>query len=347
MASQTEGIKVSDVVKMEPHMLAGRQTCLVDQSQTLVIGTVLRNGAAGRKVALSAEVDDEQLIAITGSPTGNAVLEFTNEAGERVTSDPIAANGDTAAWQAGVDTCMPAGEVVVSGTAVTAMVFKFSGASVMGKAQPLIGCDISSATSAEDVTVTHTVVGGYGGGAAVNEVQTLAIAGTVSGGTYTITITDESGEEQTTTALAYNANLSTINAALVVALGDDQVIATDTIITACVFTFSGSNYEGRNIVPLTVDTALITGGGGTYTVTETTKGGPGGTAEATGVCLEAVTTAGGAYTTTALVLTHGPAVVDVDQLAFGSGNKIDAVAQLAALGIMARSEAPAAAEVTT
>lgn len=343
MATITELKTINDVVKQELPTRASRSNTLADQSQTLVIGSVCRTGAAGRKVILGAAVNDVQTVGITGSPTGTTVLEFTNEAGERVTSDPIASDGNTAAWQAGVDTCMPAGEVVVSGTAVTAMIFTFSGLSVKGKAQPDMGVDISSATSAENVTVTHTTIGGYGSGGGADEVQTLAMAGTITGGTYTITVVDENGANATTTALAYDANLAAINAALVVALGDDQVIATGTIVTACVFTFSGSSYEKRNQPPITVDMALLTGGGTEYTMAETTKGGSAGSPEADCVCLEAAVIAGGALTTKALFIVRD-AVVDLDQLDFGSGNRIDAIAQLASVGIVARREAPAEAE---
>lgn len=338
MTALTEGTKIADIVKSERDLRGSREDLLIDASQTILLGSVCRSGAAGRKALLGTEANDVQTVGITGAPTGNLVLEFTNEAGARVTTDPIAANGSVANFQTGVDTCMPAGEVVVSGTAVTALVFTFSGLSVKGKEQPLIGVDVSSATSSEDVTVTHTTKGGWGAGGGADEVQTLAIAGTVSGGTYTISITDESGTEQTTTALAHDADLATINAALDVALGADQVVATGTIITACVFTFSGSNYEKRNQLPLTVDTALITGGGGTYTVAETTKGGAEGEPEANCIALESQVV-GAVYTTKGVFLTNH-AIVDVDKLDFGTGNKIDAIAQLKNVGIICRKEAP-------
>lgn len=338
MAAKTESLTVGDIVKEERDNRASRQEMLVDANQTIVRGAVCRKGAAGRKVVIGAEVNDVQTVGITGSPTGTTVLEFTNEAGARVTSDPIASDGDTAAWQAGVDTCMPSGEVVVSGTAVTAMIFTFSGETVKGKLQPLMGVDISSATSAEDATVTHTTKGGWGSGSGADEVQTLAMAGTISGGTYTISITDESGEVQTTGDIAYDDNLAAINTELDSTLGNDQVVATGTIITACVFTFSGSNYEKRNQVPLTVDMSSLTGGGSTYTLAETTKGGSEGAPEADCIALEAVTTAA-VYTTKALFLVRD-AVVLTNNLDFGAGNKIDAILQMEKVGIVARNAAP-------
>lgn len=339
MAAKTEGLTVGDIVKEERSQRGSRQNMLVDASQTIVRGAVCRSGATGRKVVIGALVNDVQTIGITGAPTGSVVLEFTNEAGARVTTDPIAADGILSVWQTGVDTALGANAVTLSGTAVTAMVATFDGVAYAGKLQPLIGVDISSATSAEDVTVTHTTKGGGGSGSGADEVQTLAMIGTISGGTYTISITDESGDVQTTTALAYDANLAAINAALDVALGATEVVATGTIRTACVFTFSGSNYEKRNQVPIVIDMTLLTGGGTTYTMTETTKGGSEGTPEADSIALEAVTTAGGVLTTKALFLTNH-AIVLTDNLDFGDGNKVYAILQLEKVGIIARSAAP-------
>lgn len=341
MAAKTEGRKVADVVKSERDMYGSREDVLVDASQTLVVGAVCRTGAAGRKVLIAASVNDVQTIGITGSPTGNAVLEFTNAAGARVTTDPIAADGNTAAWQAGVDTALGGSICVVSGTAVTAMVFTFSGLDYAGIEQPLIGVDISSATSAEDVTVTHTTVGGAGAGAAADEVQTVTKdAGTA--GTYTLTIKDESGDDLTTGDIAFDeANTAAVQAIMDTAFGASQVIAGGTVHTAATYTFSGSLYEGRNQPMIVLDVSSLTGVT-SVTYVETTKGGPGGTPEADSICLEAAVI-GAVYTTKALFLTN-QAIVDVNQLDFGAGNKIDAVAELKKVGIICRSEAPAVPE---
>lgn len=341
MAAKTEGLTTGNLVKEERANRGSRQEMLVDENQTLVRGAVCRSGPAGRKVALGVEVNEVQTINLTGTlSAGTYTLSFVNEAGATVKTGLIPYNvSDNSAMQTIVDTAMPAGEVVVGGTKLTANTFTFSGKSVKGKAQPKIRVDYGELTGAQDVTVTRTTKGGWGAGGGADEVQTLAMAGTITGGTYTISITDESGDVQTTGDIAYNDNNAAINTELDSTLGNDQVVATGTIITACVFTFSGSNYEKRNQPLLTVDMSSLTGGGSTYTVAKTTKGGAAGKPEADSICLEAVTTAGSAFTTKTLFLTN-QAIVLIDNLDFGDGNKIDAIQQLADVGIIVKNAAP-------
>lgn len=344
MSTITELKTINDVVKQELPMRASRSDRLADHNQTLAIGTVCRTGASGRKVVLGAPVNEVQTIGITGTlSAGTFTFTFQKEDGTFTTTNPIAYNGDTAAVQAGIDTALGGSQCVASGTAITGMILTFSGVGYAGKEQARIVVKTQGLTGQEDITVTETTKGGYGSGGGADEVQTLAMAGTISGGTYTITVVDLSGANATTTALAYDADLAAINAALDVALGATQVVATGTIRTACVFTFSGSSYEKRNQPPITVDMSSLTGGGTEYTMTETTKGGSAGSPEADCVCLEAVVIASGTYTTKALFIVRD-AIVDLDQLDFNLGNQIDAIAQLASIGIVARKEAPAEAE---
>lgn len=343
MSTLTESKTIGDVVKQELPTRASRADVLVDQNQTLVIGSVCRTGAAGRKVVLGAAVNEVQTIGLTGSLSGGTfTFTFQIEGGAFVTTDPIAYNGDTAAVQAGIDTALGGNQCVASGTAITGMILTFSGVGYAGKEQARIVVKTQGLTGQAAITVTETTKGGYGSGGGADEVQTLAMAGTITGGTYTITVVDETGADATTTDLAYNADIAAINAALDVALGASEVVASGTVVTACVFTFSGSSYDKRNQLPITVDMSSLTGGGTEYTMTETTKGGSAGSPEADCICLEAKTIAS-VLTTKALFIVGG-AVVDLDQLDFNLGNKVDAIAQLARIGIRARKEAPAEAE---
>ena len=95
-----------------------------------------------------------------------------------------------------------------------------------------------------------------------NEVQTITF--TATGGTYTLTF-----DGITTAALAFNAAAATINTELDAKFGVGQIVASDTGTTR-VFTFSGSKYQFKNVDPLVINTALLTGG--TATVAETTAG---------------------------------------------------------------------------
>lgn len=107
---------------------------------------------------------------------------------------------------------------------------------------------------------------GAAGAAAVNEVQTIGL-GSASAGTVTITF-----DGQTTSAIAYNANAATIQAALEtlsnVAPGDIVVTGGAWPSTATL-TFGGA-YAGTNVSEVTVTPTGLTGG--TVTVNTTTQG---------------------------------------------------------------------------
>lgn len=104
---------------------------------------------------------------------------------------------------------------------------------------------------------------GVGG---TNEVQTETV--TATGGTRTLTVVNPvTGVSATTTALAYNANAATIQAALEalanVAPGDITVSGT------YIYTFAGE-FAGQNIDMIVIGTGLLTGG--SSTMAQTTAG---------------------------------------------------------------------------
>lgn len=104
--------------------------------------------------------------------------------------------------------------------------------------------------------------------AAANEVQTIDRTGTISSGTYTLTC-----DNQTTSAIAYDANAATIQAALeaLANIGSGNVAVTGGPIstTDAVLTFQG-DLAGCNVPALTISTSL--GGGGTAVMVQTTAG---------------------------------------------------------------------------
>ncbi len=343
MTAKVEGTKIADIVKSERDLRGSREDLLIDASQTIVLGAVCRDGAAGRKALLGAEANEVQTVSITGTLTaGFYTLTFIDEDGEAQTAPVAYDASDNAAVQTAVDTAMPAGEVVVGGTVRTAQTFTFSGASVQGKTHPLIDVDYGGVTGAEDADVVRTTTGGWGAGAGADEVQTATVTGTPASGTYTLTFIDESGDTKTTPTIAWDvANTAAVQAVLDTLLGSDQVIAGGTVITAQTFTFSGSNYEKRNVPMMTMDVSLLLTSAPavvTVAVVENTKGGRGGEPEANCIALEAQVV-GAVYTTKGVFLVRD-AIVDVDKLDFGAGNKIDAIAQLKKVGIVSRKEAP-------
>lgn len=108
--------------------------------------------------------------------------------------------------------------------------------------------------------------------AGANEVQTIVITGTPTGGTFTLTYDGE-----TTSAIAYNASASIVESALKALsnIGANDVICSDGPLpgTNVVVTFTG-DLAAQDIVLMTIDTALLTGGSSpTGSIEETVKGG--------------------------------------------------------------------------
>jgi hypothetical protein len=116
-----------------------------------------------------------------------------------------------------------------------------------------------------------------------NEVQSIAIYdGTVSGGTFTLTITLSNGETFTTAAIAFDAVAATIETAIDVAAtaaavtdwtNADISVAGGTLDSAPVtLTFDGDSVENAHHVLTVVDGTELTGGGSAGAVTVTTNG---------------------------------------------------------------------------
>lgn len=109
------------------------------------------------------------------------------------------------------------------------------------------------------------------GGTATNEIQTLTISGTPTGGTYTLTFTTPDGDEQTTAAIAYNANAAAIEAALEAL---SNLVPADVAVTGSgpfSITFSGA-YAQTNVPQMTATASLTGGTAPAATVTTATGG---------------------------------------------------------------------------
>lgn len=308
---------------------------IVDQNQTLLNGHVVAKGTGGRMVHLGAAANCVQTIGITGTlSAGSFALKFLKNDGTEEWTDPIAYNGDTAAVQAGVDTALGGSIVVVAGTAITAMTFTFSGVGYAGKAQQLIGIDISGLTGEEDTNVAMTTAGGTGVNAAVNEVQTVAMAGG-SAGTYTLTFTDHTGTSITTGDIAYNeADNAAVETIIETALGANTVSVGGTVHTAMTLTFDLGQYAGRPQAMVTIDATSWTGT--SSAISRTTIGEPESSGDAYGIMAEDVTSGASEYPTANVVVRD--AVYAKSGMDFGSGNMADAIEVFAAQGIIVRAD---------
>lgn len=326
-----------DLLRWEQGGNRSREAGLVAQSQTLVFGQVVKKTSNGFFAAVGALVDDVQTMKLTGSLSGGTFLLGFIEAvtGDRIWTDPIAYGADTAAIQAGIDTALGGSKCVASGTPITAAILTFSGTGYSGKEQPLIEMDISALTAAEDANMEHTTVGGQGGaGSPVNEVQLLAIAGTLTSGTFTVTGRKSTGESATTTALAYGSTTGDMQTALDTAFGTDQIIAGGTAITAQTLTFSGDEYAGSDVDTFTVDAAL-TVGMTSAKITTTTHGGPAGSGDAYGIMLEAITTTSAEVKT---VIAARECTVNEEEIIYAPGNRRDAIEDLIGRGFVIQRE---------
>lgn len=368
MASNDEGKYIGDMVKQEGPMHFSREYRLVDASQTLVFGEVCQAGAGGRMKTLAAfagaGVDCVQTITCGGTSTGGSM-----KVGIRSLGDPVGAIRwtDTVAWhateatmtaslQAALDDLLGANVIVateIPDTATPVIVLTFSGTGATNRAHGLVGVDTAALTGCSTAKVAMTTQGG-GGNVAVNEVQTATTTETPDGGTFTLSVPHWNGTTITTAAIAWDANAATIETAIDTAfalvtpaptaggitvsgtkIGDDDIV----------LTYDGAEFAGRDWPLATVDAALLLDAAVvcSSTFAETTKGSPAvaGVAVAVLITTAGVTTAGGVYTTKGLFIVRH-AILDVGQMDFGSGNKVDAIDQLKALGILSRT----AAEIT-
>ncbi|MGW0948431.1 phage tail tube protein [Streptomyces sp. NPDC002623] len=108
--------------------------------------------------------------------------------------------------------------------------------------------------------------------AGTDEVQTVTITGTPTGGTYTLTFNG-----QTTAGIVYNATFSQVQSALEalsnIAPGDVVCAGGPHPGTAVTVTFGGA-YDGTDVPQMTASAASLTGGSSpAVTVTTTTPGG--------------------------------------------------------------------------
>ncbi len=331
MSTLTEGTVVGDIILQERELNGSREELLMDESQTLVLGTVCRDGAGGRKVALTAKTNEVHTLAFTGFNAGFVKLGFTHPITGVVewtadVSDALsAANIQTLVD--GLAIVVTADDIKVTGSTIDDAIFTYSGGDWTGRPVPLVQIDFGDAFAvASIVSITRTTKGGGAGGAAANEVQTFTWDATATGGTFTVTAKDSSGDEQTSGDITYDDSDADGQAFLDAAFGADQIIFTSLSTTVLVLTYSGAGMAGVDHDLATIDVSSLTSVSSSTGV-ETTKGRPGGTQEANSICIKAATTAGSALTTKTVFLTN-TAVVNEDQLDFGDGDKDAAIREL-------------------
>lgn len=101
-------------------------------------------------------------------------------------------------------------------------------------------------------------------------VQTVAISGTLSAGTFKLIVPSAAGAMVETADIAYNANIAAIQSAVDTALGSGKVTVGGTDVSSFTLTY-GSDYDGVDVPLADVDTDGLTGETGA-SVTPTTIG---------------------------------------------------------------------------
>ena len=338
----TETNTIQDIVKFETDAMFCRESCDVYAGAALAVGDICQDYSssddAKKQVLVASAVNAVQTLTFSGTPTGGTFVIWVPSAdGTMVPTTAIAFNASatTISTALNVATGVSAG-IVATGTTLPdhVITLTYSGTGYAGLPQQTAVVDITLSTGgAAAVSEVSTVTGAVAEAGdeadsiclvpatCVNEVQSIVMGGTPSGGTFTLSLTDKTGTVVETTAIAYNASAATITTAVDVALDEaGQCVVTGTTLPdhTLTATWSGASYSGRPQEMIVTDLLSQTGGTGTYgtsTVSETTEGEQG----------------------ESVFLTRGPAVVDHAYLDYNSCTEATVNTALAALGIIVRT----------
>ena len=137
-------------------------------------------------------------------------------------------------------------------------------------------------TAAGTVRSMTATPSAYGTGTGQNAVQTLTAKSIATAGTFTLTFYNAAGVLVTTTAIAYNASIATIQAAIDVALGvangcvasSASTLAPWSTPTPLILTFSGTGYTLKAQYDVVADFSAMTQVTAGYTLAHTTPGVP-------------------------------------------------------------------------
>ena len=204
--------------------------------------TVKQEGSSG--------TSQVQTLSYTNAPTsGSFTLSFRGDITTSLTHDDTAAD-----IQAALEALPSIGEdnVVCAGGALpTAVTVTFAEA-LASQDLPLLVVDFTGAVST--IVVTETTKGSTGN----NEIQTIDLLNSPTGGTFTATF-----DGQTTGNIAYNASAATVEAALEalsnITVGDLTTTGGSLPGTPVSVEFGGSLAE-TNLTELTIDPTNLTGG---------------------------------------------------------------------------------------
>ena len=256
---------VGDLAASDIAALTTDDTNLVGDTTTTTVSETRKGEAA---------VNEEQAITLDAAVTGGTfTITYGGETTAAIDFDASANDVENA-----LEALINIGDSDVSVTGVAgAWVVRFV-TTLAATDVNLMTVDASALTGALNVPVVEET---HKGNAAVNEIQTINLAQTATGGTFTVTYAG-----QTTSALAYNvstANMATALKALSNIENDEVVVSG--VPGAWIVTFAGAKAAtdiaamtgtGTNLIGalnVIVPTEVVKGNEATVTVTETQKGG--------------------------------------------------------------------------
>jgi phage tail sheath protein FI len=244
-------------------------------------------------------LNEVQTINVTGSPVSFSYTFYYNGTADNPLGTPVSIGPITHASSVGnvqtlVDTALGAGNCTVSGS-ITSLTFTFGGTLAYTNIRPFTvngnpvftggtSPAVVFATSTEGRALSALVgrarsAGDWGNSislrflklaGATNEVQTVSISGTPTGGTFTLTFNG-----QTTSSIAYNASASTVQTALqalsTIGSGNAVVSGGPGPGTAWVVTFQGT-LQHTNVPAMTATSSLTGGTSPAVAVAVTTEG---------------------------------------------------------------------------
>ena len=225
------------------------------------IGTAGISSTLERSASVSTVIDggsgtnnEEQSVHLEGSG-GTFTLTFDGQ-----TTSGISAGASAATVEAALEalSSIGSGNVSVSGSGTFADPYLVEFISSLGS-QNLEemtgdGSSLSGGSGQVTETTAHVV--------SVDEVQTITIDPTVTGGTFTLLF-----EGETTSAIAYNASAATVEAALEALSTVPGVTVAGSSGGPWTVTFDTGSVSGSDVSLLTADESNLTGGAGTQAVT--------------------------------------------------------------------------------
>jgi Flp pilus assembly protein TadG len=208
---------------------------------------------------------------------------------------------------------------------------------------PLNACPTPATPSPLLVPIYDKVCSMSGSATTQDEIQSVTVSSKATGGSYTLTFTDNLGNAQTTGLIAWNANAAAIQTALtgLSNIGAGNVTVTGTLAAGFSVEFTGA-FADTNMQPMVADSTKLTGKGNPTVDIKTVQD---GSFAATACPAGSFFTSGNKYyhllTLAAFVVTgYGGSSFAHDQRSWLTGNKCPANKSGCIMGYFVRQQDP-------